>query len=620
MSHRRPPHHRVILVSTPWPLFRRPSIQLGTLKAYLKQIFPDLGIDAHHVYLYLAHALGYPVYQSISKRTWLAEAVYAALLYPDQIERIEHLFRRQASGQSGLNNLSLKSLTSRIETVSNRYFDSIDWQQYLLAGFSISLCQLTSALYWIRRIKGRFPNLPVVVGGSTFSGNADPALFQVFPEIDLVVNGEGELPLSRIVAHLQSAGTLEDLPQIAGVSSCRTTAEAVRRDRFSQLNSLESLPPPDYEDYFRALSGLTSSRSFLPTLPVELSRGCWWQQRSDGGSHTGCAFCNLNLQWSGYRTKPASQLVHEIDQLTDKHQSLSVALVDNVLPSSVTVQTFTGLAGLNKDLRIFAEIRADVKPDELKTMKQSGLHEIQIGIEALSTRLLRKLRKGTTAIQNLEIMKHCEALAIHNRSNLIVYFPDSDDQDVEETLRTLEFAVVYRPLKVVPFWLGLGSPVFRQPKVFGIKAVFNHPNYNVLFPRKMLRNLPMIMQAYRGNRQQQVKLWRPVIRRVRAWQKGYQNLHGAPWPEPLLSVRDGRRFLLIRQLPLQGEPILHRLVGTSRSIYMFCQYRRALHHIRNQFSHVSEDKLVAFLRMMVDKKLMYAENDRYLSLAVPVVR
>jgi hypothetical protein len=324
MNRRESPNQRVVLVSTPWPLFSRPSIQLGTLKAYLKQIFPDLGIDAHHTYLYLAHALGYPLYQSISKRTWLAETVYAALLYPERIEPIEQLFRRQASGQNGLKRLSLKHLVARVEAISNRYVDRIDWQQYLLAGFSVSLCQLTSTLYWIRRIKARFPQLPVTVGGSTFCGNAGPEFFRVFPEIDIVVNGEGELPLSRIVAHLRGGGTLEDLPPIAGVSSRRATAEAAQGNKFSQLSSLEGLPAPDFEDYFRALDGLASGSGFRPNLPVELSRGCWWQQRSAGGKNAGCAFCNLNLQWSGYRTKPASQLVHEIDQLTDKHQSLSV--------------------------------------------------------------------------------------------------------------------------------------------------------------------------------------------------------------------------------------------------------------------------------------------------------
>jgi len=624
ISHRTNPTNKdqesgVVLVSTPWPLFSRPSIQLGTLKAYLKKTFPDLRIHAHHVYLYLAHAIGYPVYHGISKRTWPAESVYAALLYPDHHERIENLFGREAAGQPRLKGVLLKDLCSRVETVSNRYIDSIDWRQYLLAGFSVSLCQLTSALYFIRRIKGRFPKLPVVVGGSSFSGSAGPDLFRAFPEIDLVVNGEGELPLTHIVAHLKGTGTLEDLPEIPGVSSSRTGG-SIPPDRFLQLASLESLPPPDYEDYFRTLSGLPSADGFFPTLPVELSRGCWWQKRSDGSNLTGCAFCNLNLQWSGYRAKPSSQVIHEIDQLSDKHQSLSIAMTDNVLPSKTAVEMFAGLPSLKKDLRLFAEIRADTCLDELKTMKQAGVHEVQVGIEALSTRLLRKLHKGTSAIQNLEIMKHCEALGIHNRSNLIVYFPGSDDQDVAETLRVLEFAAAYRPLKVVPFWLGLGSPVWRQPQNFGIKAVFNHPNYDVLIPRRLLQNLPMIMQAYRGNRQQQHRRWRPVKRRVKAWQKRYQDIHGRPFADPLLSLRDGRQFLLIRQVLLQGEPVLHRLFGTSRAIYLFCECRRSLHRIRTQFPKVSEDELTTFLRMMVGKKLMYAENDTYLSLAVPVLR
>jgi hypothetical protein len=50
------------------------------------------------------------------------------------------------------------------------------------------------------------------------------------------------------------------------------------------------------------------------------------------------------------------------------------------------------------------------------------MREVQIGIEALSSRLLKKLHKGTRAIQNLEIMKNCEMLGIRNISNLILQF------------------------------------------------------------------------------------------------------------------------------------------------------------------------------------------------------
>ncbi len=95
--------------------------------------------------------------------------------------------------------------------------------------------------------------------------------------------------------------------------------------------------------------------------------------------------------------------------------------MDNVLPKESTAEILRGLADLNRDLSIFAEIRATTPLSELKLMRTAGMHRVQIGIEALSTRLLRKLHKGTTAIQNLEIMKHCEALGIANLSNLISF-------------------------------------------------------------------------------------------------------------------------------------------------------------------------------------------------------
>ena len=120
-------------------------------------------------------------------------------------------------------------------------------------------------------------------------------------------------------------------------------------------------------------------------------------------------------------------------------------------------------------------------------MRAAGLRKVQVGIEALSTRLLRKLHKGTTAIQNLEIMKHCEALGIANLSNLILHFPLSDAQDVEETLRAMKFARAFRPPKPVAFWLGLGSPVARNPSAYGIRSVANHPNWARIFPPAIFR-------------------------------------------------------------------------------------------------------------------------------------
>ena len=60
---------QIALISTPWPLFYRPSIQLGALKAYLNRELPEVSVDSHHVYLAITHALGHGRYGQISKRT-----------------------------------------------------------------------------------------------------------------------------------------------------------------------------------------------------------------------------------------------------------------------------------------------------------------------------------------------------------------------------------------------------------------------------------------------------------------------------------------------------------------------------------------------------------------------
>ena len=609
---------KVILLSTPWPLYNRPSIQLGAIKAYLNATHPDVGVDADHAFLSIAVALGYPLYREISERTWLSEAVYAALLYPERMDIIENFFNRQAKSGSLAGKAGFKKITSIVKKATDAVLADGRWKNYRLAGFSVSLCQLTSALYFIKRLKQQSPRLLIVVGGSTFSGSVTAGFFEVFTEVDLVVNGEGELPLGRLIEYLKTAEDLSAMPPVPGIVTAARVKKDGARNNFQQLKQLNVLPAPDFDAYFERLKSTDPQQMFFPTLPVETSRGCWWQRRSASDKSSGCAFCNLNLQWKGYRSKPAAQVADEIDYLTAKYQTLSVAIVDNVLPKRTLKELFKQLAGLNKDLRMFSEIRATTGFPELSLMASAGVLEVQIGIEALATSLLKKLDKGTIAIQNLEIMRDCEALGIKNYSNLILHFPGSDNQDVTETLRCLEFVEAYRPLKAVGFWLGLGSPVWQNPELYQIKAVFNHPNWKSLFPGEVRAAIKFMIQAYRGDLGHQRQIWRPVAERIEAWRENYNKLSTRLQGSPALELRDGGDFLIIRQHRIDHETIHHRLVGTSRQIYLYCQHHRSVNQLRKRFPAFTEDKILAFLKMMVGKKLMFQEGDRYLSLAIPV--
>ncbi len=603
----------IALVAPPWSLYSRPSIQVGALKAFVRSRFPTLPAVAHHLHLIVAEAVGYRRYHAVSERMWLAESVFAALLSPERVERIGRFFRRQAASSRILRPPDFLDIVQQADLAVERWLEATDWTQIRLAGITSALCQFSAGLHLARRIKARSPRTTIVLGGPAFSVASAPAALTLFPEIDAVVIGEGELPLAHLVHyHVLEGLKLEELPALPALLTRFVRAPQTTEAVFYQMENLDLLPHPDYDDYMESLAGFAPANRFFPTLPVEISRGCWWQEEVGG-----CAFCNLNQQWRGYRSKSGLRAAAEIDHLTRRHKTLSVALMDNVLPREGVRETFRAVADLGKDLNLFAEIRATTSLAELKTLHAAGLRRVQIGIEALSTRLLRKLRKGASAIQNIEIMKHCERLGIANLANLIAGFPGSDEEDVAETLRNLEFARPFHPLSCVEFWVGLGSPVWRRPDAFGLRSVSNHPHWATLFPAAVARAFPFAVQSGRGRTSRQRRLWQPVRAALRAWSAHYRGLHQGPFHEPILGYRDAGDFLIIRERRPGGESATHRLEGASRKIYLFCETHQPLPRITEHFPETPADRIEAFLRQLTAQRVVFEENGRFLSLAVP---
>ena len=603
------------LVSAPWPLYSRPSIQLGALKAYLESRISGLRVDSLHLYLRVADAIGFEVYQSISERSWLAELVYGALLFPERRDSIERLFGREAKGKAIFRGLRFEELIERVRVATDAFIEDEAWDELGLAGFSVCLCQLTASLFLIKRIKALHGGLRIVAGGSAWVGDSCAAWLKHFPEIDYIIVGEGELPLLELVSHLQLPPG-NRLPLTSPAIVARGASSSSDCPALQQLEDLGELPMPDYDDYFKTLERLPSGRSFFPTVPVEASRGCWWRRPTPGGGRGGCAFCNLNLQWEGYRSKSPDRVVAEVDELTTRHRTLVVAFTDNVLPFKDIPEIFGGLSTLGKDFHLFAEIRAAISPEALTAMREAGVEEVQVGIEALSTRLLARMNKGSTTIQNIQTMKFCEELSVANRSNLIIGFPGSGEAEVAETLNALEFVQVYRPLRTVRFWLGLDSPVYRSPRSYGIRAVFNHPWFAAILPDEVFREARLMVQGYRADLRFQRKLWRPVVERMESWEAAYETMKRASGGKPPLSYREGRDFLLIHQFRPGQAALHHRMTGASRGIYLCCRIHRSLDEVAESFPKLSRENIRTFLQGMVEKKLMFREGDRFLSLAV----
>jgi len=57
----------------------------------------------------------------------------------------------------------------------------------------------------------------IVIGGSTFSGTTTAEFFKLFPEVDAVINGEGELPLSQLIGHLKRSRNTAHWAPVNGI-------------------------------------------------------------------------------------------------------------------------------------------------------------------------------------------------------------------------------------------------------------------------------------------------------------------------------------------------------------------------------------------------------------------
>ncbi len=588
---------RLALISMPWAIFNRPSIQLGTLKSWLTRQDSSIEVQCLHPYLEVAAAIGLDRYRIIAETPWAAEALYCGLLFPEMAQTAQQVFQKSISKKTADYPLLLAPLEQQLQN----WLDSHDFSSFDLVAFSVCFSQLPASLYAARAIKQRWPEITIAFGGSSCTSELGSSLLNVFQEIDYIITGEGEQPLYDLVLSLDADSAVSANPNILQRNRLLLPGEPASVNR--SIADLAELPLPDFSEYFQQVK--ESGLRFNPVLPLEFSRGCWWNK---------CTFCNLNLQWHGYRYKKSSQVMEEVRSMVKQYQCIDFTFTDNALPIKEADLFFTELANSTLDLRFFAEIRTLKKPGTYAEYRYGGLSAVQIGIEALSDSLLLRMRKGTTVMENLAAMKYAMAAGIALEGNLILEFPGATEQERDETLEILELVLPFRPLAAAGFFLGHGSPVCNFPRAYGIKAITAHPDNKKLYPPALLKQLDMLIKSYRGDRTLQKKQWQPVRVKIQEWHAFHRQRKDASIPA--LSYRDGGTFIDIRQELPDSPPLHHRLSGLSRKIYLACEQPVTKNRLLTSFSQVTKEQLITFLTDLQQKKVLYSNATSCLALAV----
>ncbi len=590
---------------------RYPCLQLGLLKPTLERA--GFAVEVFSLYAYFGSLIGWRLHEAVAEvPTCLAgEWIWAAHAFEENRDEDLYLetYGDQLDGLCRSARCTLEDLLRvRREltgTFLDRCLDWTDWSRFGLVGFTVLFQQQMASLALARRIKERHPDLPVILGGGVMEEDLAREILGNCPQVDFVHCGEADEVLPEMVRRLYGGESMEGLPGLFG----REGKGIFEGGRASNLEDMDRTPTPDYDEYFRAREegGYAHYEGAAePFVPIETSRGCWWGERSH------CTFCGQNRVGIRYRSKSAPRVLEMFEELASRYNILNLDAVDNVLDPDYVEGVFGHLAEARADFKIVYAVRASLDRRQIARMRAGGLCCVQSGIESFSTHVLKLMRKGTTARENLELLKWTTYHGIDNLYNILVGFPGETPEDYREQCDLFGLiGHLQPPYAMVKARPDRGSPMFVDPAAFGITRLNPEEVYRFLWPPDRFARdrvayffTPEIQGALPD------EAFDEIYRTVREWQERW-----ASERRPSLTYAKTRSSIRIRD-GRGGEVLEYRLAGREAELYESCGDSRTLGEVERQFRGPA-GWIVQFLEESLHRGLMVFLDGRYLSLALP---
>jgi ribosomal peptide maturation radical SAM protein 1 len=474
----------VVLVSMPFMDPDRPSIQLGLLKAITARYgFP---VRTYHAYLDFAARIGIDYYRRLCQHRgtlvgdWLFSLDAFGDAAPDpgarMLDELAHGVSHLGASQEEARERLLRIRGKDVPEYLGALVDSFPWKDMAVVGFSSTFQQSAASFALARRLKRCYPEIMTIFGGANFDGEMGPELIRTVDCIDAAVLGEGDKALPDLLSTLADGGSLDRVPGVAWRQDGRVKVTAPR----SGVDQLDDLPAPDYDEYFQHAEDLgvlprTGQRNVW--LPIETARGCWW-----GAKHH-CTFCGLNGTTMRFRSKSPERVLDELAGQARRYRSFRFEAVDNILDMAYLAKLFPALAQKETGYEIFYEVKANLSREQLRLMAQAGITHIQPGIESLSSNVLRLMRKGVRAVQNVNLLRWAQYYDIHVDWNLLWGFPGETEQDYADQAAVIPHLRHLQPPGTADrIWLERFSPIFTEPDTFRLRRRAPERSYQYVYP------------------------------------------------------------------------------------------------------------------------------------------
>ena len=278
----------------------------------------------------------------------------------------------------------------------------------------------------MRAIKEIDPSVITVAGGSHFGALGRRSLERI-PELDFVIEGEGEQSFGLLLAALDSKESLSNIPRL-----CYRVDREIVCNKPGQLLDLSNLPvvwPALAESIdLAAYTATIAEGSPRRAIYIEAGRGCPFA----------CSFCATAPFWQRkYRVKPVLQIVEEIRFLYERYCYDSFILVHDLL--TVDKEFIFEFSDAMFEARLPVEWMANHRTDLklhglLPKMKASGCWKLFLGVESASAQVQKEMHKNLVMDDVVATIRELDDHGISATCSFVMGFPNESSEALSQTL------------------------------------------------------------------------------------------------------------------------------------------------------------------------------------------